>query len=97
MQLQCEQVVVVEKISEHVQVNAGEGFEVVSGESYFGSFENYAISSNVVIVTTSDHSKSDMRKVGILPQTDFWGLKFPQNSDHLKNIRYLLIVLIIIT
>ena len=29
--------------------------------------------------------KPDMRKVEILPQTDFWGLKFPQNSvilDH---------------
>ena len=34
---------------------------------------------------------ADIRKVVILPQTDFWGFVY----DHLKNIRYLLIVLII--
>ena len=41
---------------------------------------------------------ADMRKVKILPQTGFWGSEFPQNSvicDHLKNIRYISIVLII--
>ena len=46
----------------------------------------------------SEIVRADMRKVKILPQTGFWGSEFPQNSvirDHLKNIRYLLIVLII--
>ena len=46
----------------------------------------------------SEIVRADMRKVKILPQTGFWGSEFPQNSvirDHLKNIRYLLIVLIL--
>ena len=39
-----------------------------------------------------------MRKVETLPQTDFGGSKFPQNSmihDHLKNIRYISFVIVI--
>ena len=38
-----------------------------------------------------DRAKAAMRKVEILPHTDFWGSKIPQSSvipDHLKNIRF---------
>ena len=56
------------------------------------------VSSALILMLSSKssifiiHMASTQRQVEILPQTDFWGSKFPQNiviRDQLKNIRYL--------